>query len=193
MEMPHIDITQTNAAVSMKSNRPPLQIKQPHADLSIKQEHFDLIQISKTASKLYIDQTEAFADANLVSPLRSSKEFLDRTNQEVGEYVAKMSQQGDQLMKIENGTGAIYQIAAENSNLPRRETQLGWMPRSAFQVKFDYDPGELSFAVRKAKVEINVKRNEPIINIPKWQIDVYVKQKQSISFQAVGGNVNRKL
>ncbi|WP_017726242.1 DUF6470 family protein, partial [Halalkalibacterium ligniniphilum] len=150
-------------------------------------------QISRRASKLYIDQTAAFADANLKTPLRMANDFWAKSEQAVNEHIAKKRQQGDQMMKIENGFGAFAHIAKTDSEKPMRKAVIAYMPSSAFQVKFDYDPGELSFSVPDYHTDIRVTRNEPEIQIPKWQIDTYLRQKESISFQAVGALVNRGL
>ncbi len=67
------------------------------------------------------------------------------------------------------------------------------MPRSMSQVKFNYQPSEISIDAPFKEVEITVNRRAPQIEIPKWQTEAYIRQKNQISFQAVGTNVNRGL
>ncbi|MBU8905988.1 DUF6470 family protein [Desertibacillus haloalkaliphilus] len=182
MQVPSIQISTTNAKIGIQTNRPTLEIKQPHADVQIRQEHFDHVHISRRAAKLYIDQSEAFADAGLKSAMRVNEEAFEKGKQKALQYMAKVSQEGDRLMKIENGGGQIPQIAKANSDLMMKELGLGFVPSSPFKVKFNYDPGELSFNYRRSDPEINITKNDPIINIPKWQTDIYLQQKPSISF-----------
>lgn len=191
MQMPYLQMQSVHGKIGMQSNRPQMQIQQKNAELTIKQEHGGTLRMSTRPSKLHIDQTEAFADANLKGPLRSSNEFTGRTKSEVAQYIAKTNQQGDQMMKIENGGNAIPRIAKANSELyPERELNIGYMPRNAFRVKFNYQPSELSINVSSSQPEINVRRNDPKISIPKWQSEVYVRQKNKLSIQAVGLQVN---
>jgi hypothetical protein len=168
-------------------------MKQAGPDLRLKQEHQGLIEISTAAAKLYIDQTEAFADANLKSPLRLGNEFASKALSQASEYVAKTAQQGEQLKRIENGNGAIAQIAKQNSEIASPEAVPGYMPRSMSRVKFDYQPSEVTVKAANKPVQINVNRRDPQIEIPKWQTDAYIQQKNQISFQVVGGHVNRGL
>ncbi|WP_088104279.1 DUF6470 family protein [Halalkalibacter urbisdiaboli] len=193
MRLPTIDIQKNDAYIGLRSQQPPMKVKQHHANLQINQEHAALIEISTTASKLSIDQTEAFADANLKTPLRLANDYWNKTEGVVAKYVAKTAQQGKQMMQIENGFGAFPRIAKQNSEKPEKQLTLVQMPRSAFKINFDYQPSEVNFRVPNKKPEIRVTPHEPDISIPKWQTDVYVRQKEQISFQAVGGILNKGL
>ncbi|WP_100405457.1 DUF6470 family protein [Bacillus solitudinis] len=192
MQVPHLDIQSNDAYIGLRSQRPGPQIRQHQADLQIRQQHSS-IEISTTASKLYIDQTEAFADANLKSPLRMANEFWAKSESHVAQHIAKRSQQGEMMKKIENGFGAFAQIAKANSEKPMKQVVLGSMPKSAFHVKFDYQPAEVKVHAPTKQPEITVNRRDPDIQIPKWQTETYVRQKNSISFQAVGMAVNQGL
>ncbi|WP_367888729.1 DUF6470 family protein [Alteribacillus bidgolensis] len=74
-----------------------------------------------------------------------------------------------------------------------KQTEFGFTPENAFKVKFDVAPGDLSFQVERAETEINVQKNDPEINIPRWEIKHYLKQKPSIQFHVSGEQVNRTL
>lgn len=190
MQTPYLQMQSTLGQIGLQSNRPPLQIKQPNADLTIKQEHVDTLKISTKASKLLIDQTEAFADAHLKDPIRSANEYYQKTKSKVAEYISKTVSQGMQLLKIENGGNVFPQLAAANSQLnPERQFQLKSMP-NALRVKINYQPGELNIQVNRSEPDIQVKKNDPIISIPKWQTDAYIRQKNNLNIQAVGLSVN---
>ncbi|NEU30258.1 hypothetical protein GN156_05615 [bacterium LRH843] len=190
MNVPSIRIQSTDAQIGLRMNRPDMRIKQQNADLQIRQQHVGLIEISKTASKLHIDQTEAFADANLKSPLRMANEFWQKTTNEVMQYIAKTAQDGNQMLKIENGSGAIQRIAKANSERPPLQATFGYMPRSMSQVKFNYEPSKITMKAPYKEPDITVNLRPPQIEIPKWQTEAYMRQKNGISFEAVGGKVN---
>lgn len=193
MLVPYLQMSSVRGQVGLQQDRPSMQIQQPNADLSILQNHSTL-KISKTASQLFIDQSEAFADAHLKGPLRSSNEFISKSKSKLAQYIAKTAGQGDQMMRIEHGFEMIPRIAAVNSELyPERELNVGSLPRSTSQVKFDYRPSEISLDVSSSMPEINVRKNDPRISIPKWQSNAYIQQKNNLSIQVVGLNINRNL
>lgn len=193
MNMPRLLIETTDAQIGLRPYRPPLQIKQHQADLQIRQRHVDIIEMSTTASKLYIDQTEAFADANLKTPLRLANEYWKKANETALEYIAKTAREGIEMMRIEDGGDAIQRIAKRNSLPPPKEATLAWMPRSMSQVKFTYVPGELKIEAPFEEAEITVIPRPPEIRIPKWETNVYLRQKNSIRFEVVGTTVDRKV
>lgn len=195
LQLPYLNIQTTNAKTGRHSKRPPLTIKQHAPDLQIYQQHVDLIHISHRAAKLYIDQQQAFAESNLQTPLRLTGEIVAEAKRKYMDHLAKRRQQGDQMMKIENGRGGkvLSHLAKVNSESPPKQLVTVNMPRSAFSIKFHYEPGELTFSVPSNTIDIHVTRREPEITIPRWETKAYVKQKESIRFQAVGVSVNKEL
>src|SRR5690625_4986992 len=106
MKLPYIAISTTSAATGLEHHRPPMQIKQRPADIHMRRSE-DQLEISTKAAQLYIDQSEAFADAHLKRPLRSMNEFVAAAKQHVLMSIGHMAQEGRQLMAIETGTNAI--------------------------------------------------------------------------------------
>ncbi|MDT8858787.1 DUF6470 family protein [Alkalihalobacillus sp. MEB130] len=190
MQLPSIQIHQTEALIGLRSQRPGLQIRQESPDMKIHQNHHGLIEISQTASKMHIDQTEAFADANLVPTLRQNKEYLESGKSKVAQFIARTAQQGDQMMRIENGTGALARISKVNSERPEKQATLGYMPKSMDRVNITFQPSQVTTRANVQPVTVTVQQKDPYIDIPKWQTETYIRQKNHISFQAVGGNVN---
>lgn len=188
--LPTLHIQTTDAYIGLQSEKPPMQIEQPNADVQIRQRHTDIISISTKAAKLYIDQTEAFADANLKSPLRVANEFWQKTTPHMMEYIGKVAQEGDRMMRIEDGGEIFAQLAKENSERPPVQTGLQYMPRSMSQVSFRYEPGDVSIDAAYEDLSISVQRRPPKVNIPKWKTNVYMRQMNSISFDVVGRKMN---
>lgn len=193
MNVPNLEISSKYAYIGINSQRPPMSIRQKPADLQISQTHVENVHITKTDGKLLIDQSEAFASVGSKPPLQRAKEFYAKSAAHVAKYVAKTAQQGDQLMRIENnGFGKFAQIAASDSQLMNHEVDLRLSPKP-LSVKINYQPGTIKVNVNPDRVDIKVNKNDPQITIPKWQTDVYVRQKNQLSIRAVGLNINRGL
>ncbi|MDG5786673.1 DUF6470 family protein [Evansella sp. AB-P1] len=193
MQLPQINIQTQTASTAIAYNRPPMSIQQRPADIHIEQELIGSFRISSTASKLYIDQTEAFADANLKTPLRLASEYTSSAQNAALQYIAKKARQGEQLKSIDNGVNAIPAIVRENSSRKPAQVELGTMPQNAFRVNIDYVPSTVEVDVDWPDPIIEVRKNDPDIHIPRWEANTYLEQKNWISFSVVGGNINKQL
>ncbi|WP_370223782.1 DUF6470 family protein [Cytobacillus sp.] len=182
MNMPYLQTHITSAQLGINYSRPDMKMKQPQADLQIKQPAADL-EISYEPSSLSIDQSEALADVDRKGPLRRTKEWVEQARQVLAEGVAKRARQGDQMMEIEHGGGAIARISRENSNPPMKEIGFGFLPKTPFRVKLDYDPGKVDIEFTPNKPVIDSKANKPIIEHENWKAEIYIKQKDSIDFE----------
>ncbi|RXJ02284.1 hypothetical protein DS745_07800 [Anaerobacillus alkaliphilus] len=194
MQLPSIQIRSTNAQIGVQSQRPHLHISRGHADITIRQEHA-AIDIQTTPARLTINQREAFASANLKHVYRLNEEFAAKGRSNAAQVTAKYAREGDQMMRIENGSGGdIFAHLAKIDSILFTEKQatIAQMPRP-FSVKTNYQPANLNIRFSGGNVTTNANPRETEISHRKWQTDVYLKQKQSISFQAVGINVNQQL
>ncbi|MFA9458574.1 DUF6470 family protein [Halalkalibacter sp. AB-rgal2] len=193
MQLAQLNIYQTFAQTGLQTRQPTMSIRQHHADLRIQQEHVNLVEISTTGQRLFIDQTEAFADANLKSPLRHSLEFYSSTKQKTMQYIAKMAREGEQLKRIDRNVDAISSIAKQNYGPSHPRVNIAYMPSSMSKVAIDYKPSEVHYHVRKSEPTIQVTRREPDIDIPRWEANVYLQQKNAIAFEATGAAIDRNL
>lgn len=192
MQLPSLQISSVHGKIGMKAHRPHIQIQQHDPGFSMKQQHAQ-IEISTQASRLTIDQTEAFASANSKHIYRLNKEFVAKAMNNARETTSKYASQGDQLMRIENGGEVIPHLAKVNSTLfSDKEFNIGLMPRP-FSVKINYQPSKVSVNVKGGSVDIRAEKREPTIQHRPWQTDVYMRQKNQITFQAVGLQVNRQM
>ncbi|WP_078555827.1 DUF6470 family protein [Bacillus alkalicellulosilyticus] len=193
MDMPYLEMSSTKAQIGMRSHQPPLSISQRQADMRINNDHGAKIEISSKASQLFIDQTEAFADAGLISPLRKATKYTRESVQRVNQYIAETAQEGDQLMRIENGGGQIQRLAKNKGRLPEYDFKYAQVPSGTEKTKIKFSKPDLQIRARESRFDISVKKNEPIIHVPKWQTDIYVRQKESLHIRPVGLNVNKGL
>jgi hypothetical protein len=153
MDFPQLRIESTPAKLGLQIEKPTQQIEQPQADLSIQQPKAELT-IHTTPGRLSIDQTKAWEDMDLKHISRRIEEFAENGKQDWLKGLARVAQQGDELMMIENGGNPLAEQAKVNSEDPMLEFNIGWIP-SHFSVKTHYEP---------SKVNIDWKTNEPIIN-----------------------------
>jgi hypothetical protein len=96
------------------------------------------------------------------------------------EATASISQDGDELMMIENGGGAIASQAKRNGESPIYEFNIGWIPRHG-SVKINYEPGDVKIDARPQQVINNTRAQKPIINHTPSQVDISLKQHQSLN------------
>lgn len=192
MQLPYLEHSSTRAYIGLKANRPHPEIKQHQADLQIRQEHVASFKLEITHGELHIDQSEAFAEADLKGILRRNNEYIQKAKQNGLNYIAKASQEGDRLMRIEHGYGKIEEISASKNEPTHYETNIDLVPKP-FQVKINYTPGSVKVRSGEAPLDINVTPRKPDIQFQKWQAETYIRQQNSLHFRAVGLNVNRAL
>ena len=115
------------------------------------------------------------------------QEYAEKGRQHVLKATATIAKQGDQLMNIaKGGSDTIQRLAKENSENPIRDFNIGFVPSSASKVKKTYIPGELHMKIDQRTPEVKVKANQPIIKVNPGNLEIYLKQKPSISFTIVG-------
>ena len=154
MKVPQIRLESISAQISIHTNKAQQSIEQPKADVSIQQPKADL-KIETTPANLSIDQTEAWADMDLKHISRRVAEAANQAKKDALEGIARRAQEGQQLMRIEDGGNPIADIAKKNGAKPIYPFNIGYIP-SAGSVKIQFEP---------AKVNIDVKSNKPNINV----------------------------
>ncbi|MFS0821620.1 DUF6470 family protein [Bacillus sp. 1P02SD] len=178
MGLAQIRLESQNAKTGIRTTKPIQEIQQPKADLSIQQPKADL-EIRTTPGKLTIDQTEAWADMDLKHISRRIAEAADKGYQNSLEGIARRAQEGNELMKIENGGNPIAQIAKRNSEGPEFQFNIGWIP-SHFSVKTNYVPAAVDIQVKVNKPIINSSINKPIHEYIPGKAYIRLEQRQSL-------------
>lgn len=193
LQLPRLEITSQFAKLGIQQQMPNLEVKNRLGELQIQQPKPEL-EIKKTEGKLDIDQTEAFADANLKPALRLAKDHAKKAMQTVLQDVASEISEGRKLMKIENGgKDTIANIAKENTQPPLLYSNIKYIPATPDKVKFHYTPAKIDVTVTQHHPEIKAKLNSPVITHHPWDIKIYLQQKPSIEFTAVGGQYDRHI
>lgn len=175
-----IEIKSTPAKIGISTRQAHNKINQQKAEVSIEQPKAKL-NISTTPSRLSIDQSKAWRDMDLKNVLERTREFAEQGNQDWLSGLARMAQQGDQLMKIENNGNPIVEQAKENSKSTEFQFGYGTLPKTPFRVELDYKPAQVNIEWERNEPIINVKPQKPDISYTQGSVDIYLRQHASLS------------
>lgn len=191
MNIGSIRITQTYGRIGIRQYPAKINIEQnlPNADIM---QHKAELKIENILPKVYIDQSECFAELGIKTALRLTKDFYDESLRAGLESISKIAQEGERLMRIEDGGDPIIEIAEESMYEELCEINVDIAPKSRPQIE-----------VREGKAEIEVKPMPPIINwavYPKanidatrHKVDIYMEVWPDIKFEYVGNNIDREI
>lgn len=179
MSIPQIRMQSTFAQIGIETSRGEMQIEQRHADMMMEQPMAELI-IDRRPPRLTIDQTRAFEDVNLKSVFRMTEDVAQAGYQQAMNAIARISQEGDELMMIEHGFSALHSQAERNSLPPMADFNIGWIP-SLNSVKINYDPGDTRINWKTHPVNIEVTPNKPVINYYPGKTNIFLAQKNTLN------------
>jgi hypothetical protein len=183
MQLPQIRLESTFAKIAIKTTPPVQEIKQPPAELNLQQPPAEM-KIETTPAKLTIDQTKAWEDMDLKHIFRRIEEFAQQGYEDWLEGIARVSRQGDELMRIEDGGNPIAEQAKENSEDPIYDFNIGWIP-SLFSVKTNFEPAKVHIDVKFNKPINNTKISKSIINYTPGKVTIDLAQRNSLKIDFV--------
>jgi hypothetical protein len=178
MQLPQIRMQSTFAQTEINTHNAKLEVEQPKADLSIQQLPAEM-DINRTPSNLTIDQIKAREDMDLKNISKRIEEFAQQGYQDWLSGLARVSQDGDELMMIENSGYPIADQAKRNSESPMLDFNIGWIP-SAGGVKIGYDPGKVDINWKVNKPVIESRINKPIVDYSPGKVEVSLKEYPSL-------------
>jgi Family of unknown function (DUF6470) len=190
VNFPQIRMESTFGKISINSQKALQEIQQRPAELFIKQPKAEL-EIERTPGQLTIDQSKAREDMDLKNISKRIEEFAQKGYEDWLAGLARMSQEGDDLMRIENGGNPISEHAKINSESPIYEFNIGFVP-SPNSVKIDYQRGNVKINWNIHNPEIDVKVNKTIYDYMPGSVSVTLKQRPSLSIDFVGLYVDEK-
>ncbi len=185
MQLPRLDITNQFAKLGIQQQRPNIEVEQHLAEVEIKQKKPEM-EIIKSKGKLTIDQSEAFADADLKPILTRNKEWAEQAKQAIQQDIANKTKEGQRLMGIENDNNTIPQMAKDQTTPTQKSSNIKFIPETAEKVKFQYTPSEIDIKIKQHETTVEANIKSPTITYHPWDLTIYLKQKPSISFKIVG-------
>lgn len=185
MDSPKLMIVhQQRAEIGLNIKRASVSISQPNADIRYSSPQPN-VKYSIKQAKLLIDQSQAFDEANLKSPLTMTREAAQKAKQAVLKGISRRVREGNQLMDIAHTKRLmIPQMMKQRTGIQKKEFNIGYMPSSLHAVKIKYQPGALELDVNIGNFRIDVTPNDPIYRYQPGNLDIYLKQKNDLQFQA---------
>lgn len=178
VQLPQIRLESQTAKISLTQTPGRQEIRQPRAELSIEQPKANL-SIQTTPGKLTVDQTRAWEDMNLPSPLRSVAIAANQGVNALMEGIQRRTQQGADLMEIENGGEVIAYQAEINGHEQTKLIGLKYIP-SHFSVDINYQPGNVQIDAQANQPIINSSANRPEHNYQAGKVDVQMERYNSL-------------
>ncbi|MEH7384277.1 DUF6470 family protein [Bacillus sp. JJ1521] len=188
MQLPQIRIESQYAKLNLDIQKPIQEIEQRPAEMTIEQPSAEM-NINRTPGRLTIDQTLAWENLDLKPPLKRAEENAQYGINISFEAIGRIAEEGNELMKIENGGNPIIEQAIRNS---QNETffNTGSTP-SQFSVNVNYDPAHVSINWTTNKPQIEVDVNRPVHTYTPGKVVAYVNPKNSLSIDYVGLNFDQ--
>lgn len=186
-----IRINQTYGKIGIRQYPANMNIAQPPPTVDIRQSRADM-KIDTTLPKVHIDQSQCFAELGLKSPLRLADDFYEESLEAGLDNIGKMAQEGERLMRIEDGGDPIVEIAQEAMYDDICEINVDCAPKSRPKIE-----------VREGRADVEVTPRPPAINwevYPKanivasrYKVDIYMAVWPNIKFEYVGNNIDREI
>jgi hypothetical protein len=190
MQMPHLEMHSVFGRIGMTTRNAQLEIQTAKADLTIEQPKAEM-QIERTPAKIHIDQKEAWNNLNLKSAFVRIREAAEAGRQAVIEGIARRVDEGNELMAIEEGGNPIVEQARRDS-LITMSYDTGHTP-PFLAVKISVDPAQLHIDWQTHAPIIQSTPHAPEITYHPGQVNIYMEQYPSLTIQAVGGQVDRRV
>lgn len=183
MQFPQIRMESQMAKISIQQSQGMQEIRQPKADLSIEQPKAE-ISIRTNPSKLTIDQTQAWEDMNIMSPLRRTEKLAQEGYQGFLEGTERRARQGTELMRIENKGDPLIGQAIENGYGGMKTLGITFIP-SPFSVKMNYEPADVQIDVQTNKPVINATIRKPEHDYSRSQVEIQMKQYEHLEIDFI--------
>ncbi|GMA51303.1 hypothetical protein GCM10025857_26600 [Alicyclobacillus contaminans] len=169
---PQIQIHQVLGQIGICYEPPVWTIHSAPADLDI-QSPAAVLEIHTIPGQLEIDQTQAFADEGLRTPLAFLQYEASRARQAAAQGVAETADWGQRFMHIEKGDPLPQYVMRYRERQPEFLPTL--MPRP-FSVKIHYQPGHVEIHAEVQPVQISVRPQKPQIDFQPGQVHIDLAQ-----------------
>lgn len=186
-----LKISTTPALIGINTSAAKTEIQQPKPDVSMHTEHPKL-EIKNELPKVLIDQYECFAEAGLKNFIDLTRETAQLSKKAAMQGIERRVNQGNQMRDIHKKINPIAQQAVYNAfEQFKKEFSLGTVPKS--RPKIELKEGKPQIKVREGRVDFDVKVNRPIINYSSGNVEIYLRQKNSIDIEYVGKEIDKKV
>jgi hypothetical protein len=183
-------ITQTWPKIGIETQRGNLSITNNNK-IGLTLSHSEpQIQISTTNAQLHIDQTECFADTGIKNNKDFASDRAQFAEQNLLDYIGKMSSNGDRLAKMEQGGKRNLQIIHEEQ-YDTVDYNFGLMP--THRPSIDVELGEFNMEVIEGVVNNQYSQIPLEMDYTPSKVQFYMLQRGSVNIEYVGKNIDVKL
>lgn len=174
-----LQIITQNAQLEIRTTRAQLNISQPPADFEIQRKQPKL-NMHTEHPQIRIDQRQCFNESGLMSPEAFADYIAQTGRKAVMEGIARRTEEGSRLARIEAGGNAVAEIAYDNS-FPVYEFKMVTMPRS--RPKIDFVGGSIDIQVEEGYVNTIFRPNSPQIEYRPGSIEIRMRQYPHIDIK----------
>jgi len=178
VNIPQLQIQTTRAILGLQVKKSTQEIEQPRAVLT-QQQPAAILEISTTRSQLSIDTTEARADIDMKSARRRIEENAQFGMQGASEGTARRAQEGQQMLRIENGGKVIADLAKQNATPTPAPLGIRFIGGHT-KVQMSIQPGTTNINITPQKPITDVQINKPIHQYTPGKVTSVMEQYQSI-------------
>lgn len=180
-----LQINQEFAKIGIETKRASLEIQQPRAELQINQTPPSMV-IDQGPGTLQINSEDFRSALGIKSVFQMTSDIAFQSKQIALDAIGYLSEEGDQLARIEKGT-TIADLA-----LQRQE--LGPMPIDDVgppaPIKMSYTPHPTTIDWKLGGADVSITPRYPNISFHDGSIDVYVAQKNWLQIDVKGQHMN---
>lgn len=185
MKIDRVDIRTTDQKVEIHSTQPKLTMHSSNARVNIEQPAATL-EISSEAAKLLIDQSQAWRDMGLFTPLEAGRNAAQKGLQDVAAGTARRAREGDQMMHIESGGNKVAQIAKGKLGIEPVRSAIKWIP-SVDAVKSTYVAGRLDIHITQHAPRYDVTLGDIQGNFTPGTVTGTTVQRASVETTVIKG------
>ncbi len=188
-----LSIQTTPAKISIETIDCRIERKNMCARLELKQKP-PVVNINSELPRVLIDQYECFAEEGLKNNIDFTKEQSENAYRNVMEYIARVSQDGDSMVKIGNKANIMIDIAQRNS-VTTHEFGMVTVPMSRPKIDavggtVEFDPEPINdIGMTNGVIGTYIPLQADFNFIP-GKIDTRVVSYGSIEIKYTGNNVD---
>ena len=174
-----IGIESTNGHYDMRQNQLPMELrtKQP------------VLHLQNEEAVLYIDQRRCFSEAGLKSSMELTRNYAQKGKQAALRATTRIADEGRELTNIQSkGSAIVRQAKRKAATFGNKQFNFDMIPKSRPEITVkqgkihgDFEPGNVNIQLNNFRPEIHYQRGD---------VEIYLKQKNYISFEYVGKGID---
>lgn len=181
MDMPQIQINQQFARIGIKIKTPYIKVKQGNSKIGINYPQ-DKIEINQQNAIVNIDSYPTRYDLNIKNIMDFRKDITQKSKQTVMQSIGRMAQNGDSLMKLENGGNPVVEIIKRETFQPLRELGLKWISRP----KFNVEPAKLDVKYKQNSLVLIPESSDTDIKLARGMVKINMVQYNKLDIEIRG-------